>query len=61
MRCRSQAEMDTLAAEAGFVKTDQRMETQGIFSVALARRTSARNADAGANDKPGDTRSSLPA
>lgn len=43
MRCRSQAEMDALAAEAGFVKIAQRMEPQGIFSVALARRTSARN------------------
>lgn len=57
MRCRSQAEMDLLAAEAGFVKIDQRMEKQGIFSVALARRTSAqsadaRDADAGDNDTP---------
>ena len=71
MRCRSQAEMDSLAAEAGFIKTDQRMETQGIFSVALARRMSAqsvdaqnadtRDADAGADDKPRDSRESLPA
>ena len=71
MRCRSQAEMDSLAAEAGFIKTDQRMETQGIFSVALARRMSAqsvdaqnadtRDDDAGDDDKLGDSRASLPA
>lgn len=54
MRCRSQAEMDCLAAEAGFVKIAQRMEPQGIFSVSLARRMSIRNADAGDNDTPRD-------
>ena len=54
MRCRSQAEMDLLAAEAGFVNIAQRMEKQGIFSVALAQRTSARDADAGDNDKTKD-------
>ena len=54
MRCRSQAETDCLAAEAGFVKIAQRMEKQGIFSVSLARRTSIRNADAGDNDTPRD-------
>ncbi len=38
MRCRSQAEMDCLVAEAGFKKIAQYIEPQGIFSVALARR-----------------------
>ncbi|MDL2275960.1 class I SAM-dependent methyltransferase family protein, partial [Desulfosarcina sp. OttesenSCG-928-G10] len=38
MRCRSQAEMDYLVAEAGFEKVTQRIEPQGIFTVSLARR-----------------------
>lgn len=40
MRCRSQAEMDCLVAEAGFEKVAQRIEPQGIFTVSLARRVS---------------------
>lgn len=41
MRCRSQAEMDSLVAEAGFEKIAQRIEPQGIFTVSLARRVKA--------------------
>lgn len=50
MRCRSQAEMDCLVAEAGFEKVAQRIEPQGIFSVSLARRVvTATVKDAGKN------------
>jgi hypothetical protein len=38
MRRRSQAEMDQLVAEAGFVKERQLMDGWGIFGVSLARR-----------------------
>ena len=38
MRRRSQAEMDQLAAAAGFRKIDQRIDEWGIFTVALAER-----------------------
>ncbi len=38
MRCRSQAEMDLLVAEAGFEKITQRCDEQAIFTVGLARR-----------------------
>lgn len=38
MRCRSQAEMDCLVAQAGFEKMAQRIDPQGIFTVSLARR-----------------------
>lgn len=38
MRCRSQAEMDQLAAEAGFEKIDMDIDRWGIFTVSLARR-----------------------
>lgn len=38
MRCRSQAEMDELAHQAGFAKSEQRIDRWGIFSVSLARR-----------------------
>ena len=41
MRCRSQAEMDGLAAAAGFEKIAQRIEPQGIFTVSLAQRKGA--------------------
>ncbi|HEV2686198.1 MAG TPA: bifunctional alpha/beta hydrolase/class I SAM-dependent methyltransferase [Actinomycetota bacterium] len=40
MRRRTQAEMDQLVAEAGFVKIDQRIDAWGIFTVSLARRVS---------------------
>ncbi len=36
MRCRSQAEMDQLVAEAGFRKLDMLIDDAGIFSVSLA-------------------------
>lgn len=36
MRCRSQAEMDQLVAEAGFGKLDMLIDDAGIFSVSLA-------------------------
>jgi alpha-beta hydrolase superfamily lysophospholipase/phosphatidylglycerophosphate synthase len=36
MRCRSQAEMDQLAAEAGFDKVDMLIDDAGIFTVSLA-------------------------
>ncbi|MGE5385854.1 MAG: bifunctional alpha/beta hydrolase/class I SAM-dependent methyltransferase [Betaproteobacteria bacterium] len=38
MRRRTQAEMDQLVAEAGFVKIEQRIDQWGIFTVSLARR-----------------------
>ena len=38
MRRRSQAELDQLVEEAGFEKTDQRIDEWGIFTVSLARR-----------------------
>ncbi len=38
MRCRSQAEMDQLVAEAGFTKCQQLIDQWGIFSVSIARR-----------------------
>lgn len=38
MRRRTQAEMDALVAAAGFRKVAQRIDTWGIFTVALARR-----------------------
>lgn len=38
MRRRSQAEMDQLVAEAGFVKERQLMDAWGIFGVSMARR-----------------------
>jgi len=38
MRRRTQAEMDALVAAAGFRKIAQRIDTWGIFTVALARR-----------------------
>jgi alpha-beta hydrolase superfamily lysophospholipase/SAM-dependent methyltransferase len=39
MRCRSQAEMDALACEAGFEKIGMEIDGAGIFSVSIARRT----------------------
>ncbi|MDO5769113.1 MAG: alpha/beta fold hydrolase [Psychrobacter sp.] len=36
MRCRSQAEMDQLVAQAGFKKIDMRIDRFGIFTVSLA-------------------------
>jgi alpha-beta hydrolase superfamily lysophospholipase/phosphatidylglycerophosphate synthase len=36
MRCRSQAEMDQLVAEAGFAKVDMLIDEAGIFTVSLA-------------------------
>lgn len=44
MRCRSQAEMDRLAAEAGFYKIAMEIDEAGIFTVSLARRQAAANA-----------------
>jgi len=41
MRRRSQAEMDQLVEEAGFVKLAQRIDEWGIFTVSLARRKPA--------------------
>jgi hypothetical protein len=38
MRCRSQAEIDQLVAEAGFEKVDMLIDDMGIFSVSLAVR-----------------------
>jgi SAM-dependent methyltransferase len=38
MRRRSQAEMDALVRSAGFEKTQQEIDSWGIFTVALARR-----------------------
>ena len=38
MRRRTQAEMDQLVENAGFVKIEQRIDEWGIFSVSLARR-----------------------
>lgn len=38
MRRRTQAEMDGLVAAAGFRKLDQRVDEDGIFTVALAER-----------------------
>lgn len=38
MRCRSQAEMNALVAEAGFEHDDLRVDRWGIFSVASARK-----------------------
>lgn len=38
MRRRTQAEMDTLVARAGFRKVAQRVDEQGIFTVSLAER-----------------------
>ena len=38
MRRRSQAEMDQLVEDAGFVKLEQRIDPWGIFTVSLARR-----------------------
>lgn len=40
MRCRSQAEIDQLVAEAGFEKVDMLIDDAGIFSVSLAVRKS---------------------
>ena len=39
MRCRSQAEMDQLVAEAGFKKIDMRIDEWGIFTVSIAIKT----------------------
>ena len=39
MRCRSQAEMDQLVAQAGFKKLDMRIDRFGIFTVSLAVKT----------------------
>jgi alpha-beta hydrolase superfamily lysophospholipase len=38
MRRRTQAEMDALVGDAGFVKCDQRIDEDGMFTVSLARR-----------------------
>jgi len=38
MRRRSQAEMDQLVENAGFIKLAQRIDSWGIFTVSLARR-----------------------
>ena len=38
MRRRTQAELDQLVREAGFVKVDQRIDEWGVFSVSLARK-----------------------
>jgi alpha-beta hydrolase superfamily lysophospholipase/SAM-dependent methyltransferase len=38
MRCRSQAEMDQLVADAGFVKLETHTDDDGIFTVSLARK-----------------------
>src|SRR5207237_5454266 len=42
MRRRTQAELDQLVAEAGFLKIDQRIDLLGIFTVSLARRVRGR-------------------
>ena len=39
MRCRSQAEMDDLARQAGFEKLETLVDEDGIFSVSLAQKT----------------------
>ena len=39
MRCRSQAEMDQLVAEAGFKKVEMLIDDDGIFSVSMAVRS----------------------
>jgi alpha-beta hydrolase superfamily lysophospholipase/SAM-dependent methyltransferase len=41
MRCRAQAEMDGLVRMAGFEKEETLLDADGIFTVSLARRTSA--------------------
>ncbi len=41
MRCRSQAEMDQLVAEAGFDKVAMRIDKFGIFTVSLAKKRQA--------------------
>lgn len=41
MRRRTQAEMDQLVREAGFEKLEQRIDEWGIFTVSIARRTTA--------------------
>jgi len=41
MRRRTQAEMDQLVREAGFEKIEQRIDEWGIFTVSIARRTTA--------------------
>ncbi|HEV3198358.1 MAG TPA: bifunctional alpha/beta hydrolase/class I SAM-dependent methyltransferase [Bryobacteraceae bacterium] len=38
MRCRPQAEMDSLVERAGFEKLETRLDADGIFTVSLARR-----------------------
>lgn len=38
MRCRTQAEMDQLAGDAGFHKIEQWIDDEGMFSVSLAQR-----------------------
>ncbi|HEY0407826.1 MAG TPA: class I SAM-dependent methyltransferase family protein, partial [Pyrinomonadaceae bacterium] len=38
-RRRSQAELDELVANAGFMKTEQLIDDWGIFTVSLARRS----------------------
>ena len=38
MRPRSQWEMDTLVRQAGFEKTQTRIDRDGIFSVTVARK-----------------------
>jgi len=40
MRRRTQAEMDQLVREAGFIKTRQEVDSWGIFTVSVARRAS---------------------
>ena len=40
MRCRSQAEMDALVGEVGLKRSELRLDPWGVFSVALATRTS---------------------
>jgi alpha-beta hydrolase superfamily lysophospholipase len=42
MRCRSQAEMDSLVARAGFEKLETLLDKDGIFTVSLARRRPAK-------------------
>lgn len=43
MRCRTQAEMDQLVASVGFRKIDMLIDNEGIFSVALAVRSSLKS------------------
>lgn len=40
MRCRPQAEIDQLVAQAGFIKRDMRIDRFGIFTVSLAQKVS---------------------